>query len=333
MITDKPSVMTQIQRLGKAMFLLLFIATSCIDEDLSRCGQNYSISYQLKLSLSLQETFDKEFITADEQALAAKLRTDLSSVLSDRAKLMDLSFFKAQSGKLEKHNRIMPNANETSLTVYMKRGEYYNVALAATNEVSSTVNIQDASSYSGIRLRQADADTIDAYSSAIYMGLELITMAQKDDRFFVPLYMVNSVPVLVINTASSSAKVLYTYVQGTATGLQCSDSTFTYNNPSVMRTRCTETGSLEAYHCVCFPSPNATAKSDDGLWRMDVYTQTADNKYVKNVLDIKEPLLAGNMLVIKAFLKDDGTITTDSPEVGVSVELDWNPGGDFDIEM
>ena len=39
------------------------------------------------------------------------------------------------------------------------------------------------------------------------------------------------------------------------------------------------------------------------------------------------------MLVIKAFLKDDGTITTDSPEVGVSVELDWNPGGDFDIEM
>ena len=69
------------------MFLLLFMATSCIDEDLSRCGQNYSISYQLKLSLSLQETFDKEFITADEQALAAKLRTDLSSVLSDRAKL------------------------------------------------------------------------------------------------------------------------------------------------------------------------------------------------------------------------------------------------------
>ena len=67
------------------MFLLLFMATSCIDEDLSRCGQNYSISYQLKLSLSLQETFDKEFITADEQALAAKLRTDLSSVLSDRA--------------------------------------------------------------------------------------------------------------------------------------------------------------------------------------------------------------------------------------------------------
>ena len=158
-------------------------------------------------------------------------------------------------------------------------------------------------------------------------------MAQKDDRFFVPLYMVNSVPVLVINTASSSAKVLYTYVRGTATGLQCSDSTFTYNNPSVMRTRCTETGSLEAYHCVCFPSPNATTKSDDGLWRMDVYTQTADNKYVKNILDIKEPLLAGNMLVIKAFLKDDGTITTDSPEVGVSVELDWNPGGDFDIEM
>lgn len=39
------------------------------------------------------------------------------------------------------------------------------------------------------------------------------------------------------------------------------------------------------------------------------------------------------MLVVKVKLQNDGTLTTDNPEVGVSVELDWKPGGDFDVEM
>lgn len=48
---------------------------------------------------------------------------------------------------------------------------------------------------------------------------------------------------------------------------------------------------------------------------------------------MKNPLKAGEMQVIKVKLNDEGGVVTENPEVGVSVELDWKPGGDFDIEI
>lgn len=47
----------------------------------------------------------------------------------------------------------------------------------------------------------------------------------------------------------------------------------------------------------------------------------------------ENPLKAGEMQIIKVKLNDEGGVVTENPEVGVSVELDWKPGGDFDIEI
>ena len=41
----------------------------------------------------------------------------------------------------------------------------------------------------------------------------------------------------------------------------------------------------------------------------------------------------GDVKIIKAKLNPDGSISTDEPEVGVSVTLDWKPGGSHDVEM
>ena len=56
-------------------------------------------------------------------------------------------------------------------------------------------------------------------------------------------------------------------------------------------------------------------------------------KITENVLHISEPLRAGRVKIIKGVIKDDGSITTESPEVGVSVTLDWKPGGSHDVEI
>ena len=45
------------------------------------------------------------------------------------------------------------------------------------------------------------------------------------------------------------------------------------------------------------------------------------------------PLLAGHMVVLKVVLDDQGQATAVSSEVGVSVTLDWKPGGDHDVEI
>lgn len=328
-------------RLGGCLAAVLWLTTSCINEDLSKCGRDYAVDYELKLSTSLQLALDEEFVTPEEQALATRLRSDLGNVLSDKARVMDLSFFEEQSSELEKHQRLTPNANEASVTVYMNRGNYYNVALAAT-DTENQVSISNGSTYSGISLLQLEPDTVDAYHSALYMGLERIALSEQSGHYYVPLYMVNSVPVLVINTTGSTASLISTYVSGTASGLHCADSVFVYDRSAVMRTERTDAGNLTAYHCVCFPSANTPAQrragsdltqAEGSLWEMEAYTRTAEGEYVKNTLYIKEPLRAGAMLVVKVKLQNDGTLTTDNPEVGVSVELDWKPGGDFDIEI
>lgn len=264
----------------------------------------------------------------------------MTDIMSERAAVMDLSFFTLEDGNLAQHQTVEPDANSLSMTIYMNRGDYHNIALAATHSVSE-VTISGASTYTGISLRQAQADTLDSHSAAIYMGYGRMLMDNVSGHFYVPLYMVNSVPVLVVNLNNSPAKALVAYTRRTSSGLHCSDSTFVYDNEAVIRTHRTEGGGLLAFHSVCFPSAN-TAKSratDDptvaegSIWEMDLITQMPDGKYVKNTLYMKNPLKAGEMQVIKVKLNDEGGVVTENPEVGVSVELDWKPGGDFDIEI
>lgn len=313
---------------------------SCIDEDLSRCGVNYSIDYRLELSASLRLVLDEQLTTPAEQQLAAALRADLANVMSERAAVMDLSFFTVEDGNLMQHQTAEPDANSLSMTVYMNRGNYHNIALAATQH-ETAVSIDNTTKYSGISLHQEDADTVDAHHSAIYMGYEMLTVDNASNHFYVPLYMINSVPVLVINPGSSPATIIEAYTRRTASGITCADSTFTYDRPAVVRTSRTDGGGLVAYHSVCFPSKDTSdtraegdiTEAEGSIWEMDVYTRMPDGKYVKSTLYIKDPLKAGEMQVIKVKLDDDGRVVSDNPEVGVSVELDWKPGGDFDIEI
>lgn len=123
-------------------FPLSFV--SCIDEDLSRCGVNYSVDYRLELSASLRQTLDQQLTTPAERQLAAALRSDMTDIMSERAAVMDLSFFTLEDGNLAQHQTVEPDANSLSMTIYMNRGDYHNIALAATHSVSE-VTISGAS--------------------------------------------------------------------------------------------------------------------------------------------------------------------------------------------
>lgn len=317
----------------------VLLASACIDEDLSVCGVTYAVDYSLELSLSLQQELDRQLTTPAEQALAVELRKDLERVLTDRAQIMDLSFFYTSDGSLAEHFQEKPDANQLSMSVYMQPDNYHNVALAATDR-EEAVRIQQSSSYGGIQLRVADTDTVDTQGAAIYMGYKMLTVDRQSDHFHVPLYMQNAVPVLVVDRNNSPARPLKAYTRRMASAFLCADSAFTFERPVVSRTLHSAAGQLEAYHTVCFPSANealtraeASDEAKGSIWEMDLYTQLPDGKYVKNVLYMKNPLKAGELQVIKVKLNEEGEVVTENPEVGVSVELDWKPGGDFDVEI
>ena len=44
-------------------------------------------------------------------------------------------------------------------------------------------------------------------------------------------------------------------------------------------------------------------------------------------------LKAGRLKLIKAKLKADGSLVVTNASVGVSVKLDWKPGGSHDIDI
>ena len=50
-------------------------------------------------------------------------------------------------------------------------------------------------------------------------------------------------------------------------------------------------------------------------------------------MNIKEPLKAGELRIIKGYIDSDGVVRTEDPKVGVSVTLDWGSGGEYESEM
>ena len=53
----------------------------------------------------------------------------------------------------------------------------------------------------------------------------------------------------------------------------------------------------------------------------------------KETKAMNEPLKAGKLKIIKTRLKEDGSLSTSNTAVGVSVKLDWKPGGSHDVEI
>jgi hypothetical protein len=64
-----------------------------------------------------------------------------------------------------------------------------------------------------------------------------------------------------------------------------------------------------------------------------VYLTKSDGKVTETVLDIEEPLKAGDLRIIKGELDDDGAVRPYNSTVGVSVTLDWNDAGHHDIDL
>ena len=331
-----------------ALVLIVLLPVGCIDEDLSDCvgvypgcgcDTEYTIDYNMELALSLNLMLDDSLTTSREQELAAVLRNDLQDILSNRARSLDLSFFATPEGELAEQQHLDTDTNRLTLSLSLPSMVYEHIAVAATAREES-VKLTGTTAHHDLCLRHSGGDTLDCHRSAFYSGTAHLDVNGEKNSFYVPLYMQNAVAILVIDPTGSPAEVKDTYLRGSACGFACADSTFLFDSENVIRHHRSEGGGLIAYHAVCFPSRDeplvrAAEQGSASLWEMDVYTQLPDGSYVKNTLSMRTPLEAGCMRIIKVSLDKNGEIVNNkaNADVGVSVTLDWKPGGDYDIEM
>ena len=66
---------------------------------------------------------------------------------------------------------------------------------------------------------------------------------------------------------------------------------------------------------------------------MKVYVKKQDGSITETILDIDEPLKAGELKIIKGELDENGAVRPYNSTVGVSVTLNWNNAGDYVVPL
>ena len=100
--------------------LWLTVGCSTIDDDLSDCDTSYQLDYELRLVTNMTTELQTQLSMQTDIAISAVLKTHLSSIFTDFAHDVDLSFYdtKVDSTRLHHDEHIM-DANQQSYTLYI----------------------------------------------------------------------------------------------------------------------------------------------------------------------------------------------------------------------
>lgn len=312
--------------------------SACIDEDLSNCGADLALRYRMHVQENISSTLTNELNAPEELAIRQLLGEALNPVFSDVVRDLQLHFYDAQGSAAHYEEHII-NANSSSFTVYLPVQQYRHHALA-NQQAEPLVTEHDLEAQTAHRLHREQADTIDAHAHGVFAGtldLDIIDNSSvvnaENQTFDVDLYMVNCATALVIDLDGHVPDQLYAHAYGFADSYAVDNSTYAFTTNHAVRTIALSDGDQHrALYSVHLPSKNAENRADDGLWSYDCVVQM-NGTYTRTQLSVSSPARAGTLSIIKAKLHDNGSLGSDSQEVGVSVTLDWKPGGSHDVPI
>jgi hypothetical protein len=320
-----------------ATLLVNLAACSTIDEDLSDCGEDFEMEYELQLITNIETELQTELVTGREQLVADALRNHLANIFTDVARDIDLSFYATgKEDALQYHKSELMNANEKSYSFFLPAQDYRHLALANLQN-NSVVSVTGGDQSATQTLVQKQGETIESHETGLFTAREDMKVKEGEDQtFHVDLYMANSATALVIDNARGvEVKDIQVYATGFATAFSVNDSTYTYvDNPPMVHAQqvSTDADDMLCFCTVNFPSRDK-AVGEEPLWQYVVYVTLADGSVTQSVLSLKEPLMAGNLKIVKTYLQADGSLQPDNTLVGVSVTLDWKQGGTYEPEM
>lgn len=314
------------------------LLASCINEDLSDCGSDYKIRYEVRLLTDIEAQIDAETETLPERGVAESLKAVLSRVFDDCAHDVDLSFYQDNHG-LSHHESHVIEDKVASYTLYLPVRNYRHLA-TANDKIDSRVKLQGESSDRTLCLSQAETDTVDSHEYGIFSARQHLKVEQHDQEFYVPLYMQNSAAVLMVERGNVKISSMTGYLQGMADGFHVADSTYSFQRQALVRTLKVDNPHCECLYGVSFPSRDGidlqrreAGAGNQGIWNFKVYVALPNGKITETVLHVYEPLQAGKVKIVKGVLKEDGSIEPQNPEVGATVELDWKEGGIYEPEI
>lgn len=345
--------------IGLVLSVMAAAFTGCalVDEDMRDCEADHKINYELRLVTNLTTELQTQLSTQVElKSVAAALQNQLSSIFTDYAHDVDLSFYDVKEDSLRLHHEShIMDANQSSYTLYIPVRQYMHVAVAnlePANPADKEVFLMEDQKCHTARIEQPVNSTqnlINSHSTGVFTArLPMDIKEGIDQEFNVRLYMANCASSIVLDTLGSGIKDIKVLASGFANGLNLADSTYIFNfTPQVQAKEVkVADGQFVCFYAVTFPSKDVTTKtvidtddpyvsevSEDKLWDYTIYTTVSDGSTTETVLSVKVPLRPGQFKLIRAKIQPDGSVTPREPYVGASVTLQWNeqPGWDIDF--
>lgn len=329
---------------------ILPLLTGCkewIDDNLDECAVDAEIDYELRLVTNVSTEINTKLDQTSDSYVKDALQNYLKDIFTDFAHDVDLSFYGAEADKIRLHqeNRIM-DASQKSFTLHLPVHHYLHNA-SANLQNNQQVSLTADEYHNTAELYQKDGDSLSTHKTGLFTArADMDVKAGISQTFHVKLYMANAATALVIDTTGSKIKNLRICTTGYANSFRIADSTYKYDKSPVIK--CDElpvtAGTQRCFAAVNYPSkdtpgsktiiettePFVSVGSTEGLWAWHCYATLPDGTITRTLLSVKMPLRAGQLMIVKAKLYDDGVVRTDIPTVGVSVILDWTPGGHFD---
>ena len=185
---------------------------------------------------------------------------------------------------------------------------------------------------------------------------------RNEYTFTQPLYIANSAAAIILDPRSAKFSDVQVFTTGFATRFTPADSVYHFDELPLVKAETVKLNNTP-WMCFCtvnFPSREANRQqsmaptravdnSDNppyridtdepflyedcgkNIWRYEVYVKLKDAKesITRTVLNIRHPLRAGQLKIIKAYIDDQGVIRLYDTELGVAVDLQWQTGWIF----
>lgn len=297
------------RRFSPAILTVLLTAaltlTGCcvIDDDLSQCGREYRIDYNIRMDIHTDIALRDRLGPANDNSF-------------------DLTFYHLLTGEVAERTLLEHQPDHVSMSISLDAADYHHQATANVDK-SGTVSLQQADNGRTALLQQQQADTVDSHRAAIHTGrLKMEVTANQDKDFSMTLYQANSITLAYIDTTDCRLRDLRVYMTDLADGFLIADSTYLYNSNPLIRTTREKNpeGSEALFMGITFPSK--------GPWRLKVYATLTDGSVTETILTVEAPLKPGELRKLRFKMNAQGAIGA-TTSVGASVTTDWQQGGTY----
>ena len=331
------------RRVGIFIALLALGGCSLIDDDLSVCGVDLRIDYEMRLTMDMQVAIEAELRAESDSPVAAALRSWLEPIFEGTDHHVELCFYSDdEADEMRDHAIEEVTARRSSFTFYLPRENYMHLAVVNANG-NGEVYTYDSVHSSTMYIECADIDTLPSHPTAIYTArypIVLNDLSEDENRsFVVNLYPVSAAVALVLDTSVHRVPRMEVFLRGTASGFAVKDSAFRYDRPTIVRAekldaRCYAAVSMPSRDALPALAPQRYMDESEALWELVSRVTLPNGKITETVLSVSEPLLAGDLEIIRCEVQDDGSLMpVGNSHVGASVTLDWKDGGEHEIDI